>query len=742
MDKIRAPYNFVPLAANVVTPDWSVSASHDVPFPDGICGTLSLRAVAQTPVFTRDGGSERGKLQGFFKLRDGTHALPGTTVKGCIRSVLEIASFGRMWRVNQDTYGVRDLHNPELYGKHMAAVQEGLHGRKEPLPLVGAGWLERDANNYIVIRPCDFAKIEYRTLMQIARDRGVRSFSPGTRQSAPDKYAAWGAASRQVNVGVEWLRGPVLRGGAPVRFGKVSGAGGSPGTLVFTGQPSEWRPDDARRRPGGGHPKHHDFVFLDTPPIRPITVTNDVWRAFQFVHSAGGESHATTDAPNEEWKFWRDRYLRREPVPVFYLVEGGQLRAMGLAMMFRLAYRYSVGDAIRNTQPDSLPPLGEPASARQQTPDLAQTIFGYVMDGAEGAAGKGRVSFGTLRLEGAPRLAEEVSAVLGAPKASYYPNYVEQGADGGGPARLPGGQPRYSTYMDEGVRVRGWKRYQPKTRPIKPPPPATSTGKAALSEHVGTRFLPLAAGSTFSGAVRVHNLLPVELGALLWALDFGGHPGAMHTIGMGRPLGYGAVTFEVAAHALETVRGEPVDLAACVQAYAAWMERQVAGWASSRQVHELLALAVPLANPEDGRHMRLDHPDFRNEFVTAKKEGMYLEPAGKSTWRARAATSVPSDGGRREPQAGPVAAGGGAPAQATAPIGAGRSPQLAGLLAEIDTLKGHNFAGRLSGVVARARALGTADRAEAGRALIARMEQVWKDGKKNPLYPEIRGWVG
>ena len=39
-----------------------------------------------------------------------------------LRSVVEIASYGKMERMNDRYYGVRDLRNRDLYGKHMADI--------------------------------------------------------------------------------------------------------------------------------------------------------------------------------------------------------------------------------------------------------------------------------------------------------------------------------------------------------------------------------------------------------------------------------------------------------------------------------------------------------------------------------------------------------------------------------------------------------------------------------------------
>lgn len=641
LDHVRAPYNFVPLSSRVVLPEWSGAVRQDHPFAEGICGRLEVEIEAVTPIFIR------GEGERFFCSPDGAFALPGSSLRGMLRNVVEIATFSRLSRVNDHRYGVRDLYNRELYGKHMSAIHEG-----RPTPLVSAGWLRRntadDSEEFpAVLTPCSFAKIEYGLLEQLARERGVRGFDPGRKQSSPDKYRAWGSASREVEVQLDASkRLEANPPGSPPRigaFGKVQRLGGSTqGTLVFTGQPSRWNRAQMQKRRGAGNPKHHDFVFHDPIPERQMKVAQEIWKDFRFVHSDGGEQHRLTDGANPEWLYWlKSAFLKDEPVPVFFLLnDDSTLRAMGLAMMFRLPYKTSTKEAVSNAQPL--------AFTEPERRDLSELIFGYVPTDRRDDADpehrglKGRVSVGLGRPEGEPKELSKVTAVLGTPKASYYPNYVEQRDDGPGrpPATGSDGKPRYQTWMDEDAKARGWKRFQVRTELAQPTLPTKGDGSVMDISRVGTSFRPLDAGTRFQAPIRVHNLLPEELGALLWALDFGGDPEALHSLGMAKSMGYGAVRLKVTSTDLDRVDGQPVDLDRCRQAFIDYMEGQLSGeeggWRGSREIFELLTLAQPAPSDRlpDLRHMRIDHPDFRNEFQNAKLQGLSLSSAGADlAWR-------------------------------------------------------------------------------------------------------------
>lgn len=657
LDRIHAPYNFAPISRDVCWPEWSGHASQDIPFEDGICASLTYTIHAETPIFTRGEEKERVLHHRRLPEPDGRYFFPGSSVRGAIRNVLEIVTFSKLSRVNDHTYGVRDLHNRDVYGKHMAEIMRTSNqGRPEPVPLVSAGWLEiareaeqdEGAPDQVVARihPCHFAKVPYGILLDIARKKNNHRFNPGRKQSSPEKYRDFGVSGKPE----EWAQQKSLldaaldilalrpRGqsssGVPYvsDFGRAScEPGGTWGRLVFTGQPSEWRPNAPKRR-GAGNAKHHDFFFYtrQNEALRPLNVTRKVFAAFEFVHSDRGQQNRLTAQPNEEWKFWERLYRKGDRIPVFFLQnKDGSLRAFGLAMMFRLAYEHSTRDAVLHGQPD----------AASWDLDFAETLLGRVPFRSEDTYKelKGRVVFGHAVAPKANVL-PTVTAVLGAPKASYYPSYVEQKPDER--EVKPGARPtgEYRTYMDKGTVVRGWKRYRPfQAANLRPPLPAKST------ERVQTRFLPLDRGTTFQGTLHLHNVRPVELGALLWAMRLGGEPEVFHTLGMARSLGFGRsrITVEPPAR-LERNDGTTISLEECEQAFQEHMEAWAAaqkipgGWRGSQQIFQLLASARPFEKAADGRSMMLDHPDFRNEFNEAKKSKLVLNPAGSPDDWARA----------------------------------------------------------------------------------------------------------
>lgn len=541
--------------------------------------------------------------------------------------------------------------------------------------------------------PCHYAKVHYDELTALGTSHGVRGFRPGDKQSSVHKYEAWAkgsaglAATARVEVfarngtaGLSGLPrigdyGRVERGSlakAPAA-GSSLPAGTTAGTIVFTGQPSYW---DGKRA-GKGSPKHHDFFFYGAAgPAIPVSFS--VRQAFSQVHKGSGEQHRLDDNPNREWKYWLERMRRGVRVPVFFLTkDGGDLRAMGLAMMFRLAYDHGTRDAVQAAQ------AGWDQGDGQLKLDLAEQIFGRV---DKSMSLRGRASIETAVEVGQAEVRDAVTAVLGSPRASYYPNYLEQSTErqryGTPPKqvmqRSGRERPDYQTYMNKMVRARGWKRYVQREVEMKAPPlPTRKRGEVEeTNPDVGTTFKPLAASARFRTHLVVHNLRPFELGAILWCLDFGGRSQCRHGLGMAKSLGYGSVRIEVNSTGsdLQSVDGRGVDLAKAREAFAEQMERRIPGWSHSHQIAQLVALATPIPESENDnyRHMQIEHPRFGNEFAEAKKLGLalapMLDPAEVQRGRPAAGSRGPGPRGGTAPAgSAPAPAGQRVPAMPTTP---------------------------------------------------------------------------
>ncbi|HRI14739.1 MAG TPA: TIGR03986 family CRISPR-associated RAMP protein [Verrucomicrobiota bacterium] len=673
---IPSPYNFVPLSDRVYFPEWAAQVSHDVPFSDGVSGWLEIEIEAMTPIYIRSGSDLPGETpqerqirlanadwQDFFRVcPGGPYAIPGSTLRGMLRSVVEIASFGKFCGVDRKRFGYRDLNLPDIYNDRLTETTAPNTFR----PRAQAGWLSvvsrADGSVSWQIQPCEFARVEQEQLETTFKLED----SLGKPQFAKHKYKTWAPRDLTLSFSASDLKRHRHsdRGRQPTwleyRLADITENAES-GFLVFTGQPSSRYGDKSNPAERKPHQKHQEFIFF-TPrgqqPKPPIDVPDDVKANFLFIHS---EPDGIT--PNDGWGFWRRKleapteFLAELPgVPIFYLekivlhADGTKSKALslGLALMFRLPYANDLGTLIECQQPDAF-------SARS---DLAELVFGRVCEPGRSKRGdqrglgnalKGRLACDTL-LEVAGKRPSTAGSfeetVLGQPRPTYYPNYLEQPIRDGGSGRIAqkelisdNGQrrsvPAYVTYADDDAQLRGWKRY-----PVGSNALAGDDLPKPQTDRVATRFRPLPAGARFSGKLRVHNLRPVELGALIWATTWGHglispeNQPYRHSLGMAKPYGYGSVRLTIKSWNLRAQADleslEEAALTSAQREFCLAMEEFRPGWQNCNQLTQLMAMADP--RRALGQPGSLEYPQLktgghrRNDFADAKAEGLALLP--------------------------------------------------------------------------------------------------------------------
>lgn len=585
MTEVTTPYRFIPLSPLIVLPAWADHVSHDHPLEDGLCGELTLRLTAHTPLCVGGEQSkpterEPGRVH-FFRDPAGKPAISGTSLKGMLRNVLEIGSFGRFRQVEDQRLGVRDLSDARNF--YCQAIV-----RRQ----VRAGWLQFREGRWRIV-PCVFSRLHQRDLIAALRvddERWKRC------ASAPKRYELIGLCpsirfereGNMPNNSLQWLA-------VPKPEGSLSGR------VVVTGQPG---PDYTRPKA-----KKYEFIFHDSVD-EPIEVTPAVMNGFRQIHEE-----------TEEWSFWSkklDQGRLEDGVPVFYHDDAsGVVVSMGLAMMYKLPYKHSIHEAIAHTHPGHL---------EGSAPDIADLIFGYLGDD-ERSGRRGRVNIGTAFIEAGPNGETpeprfNPNCILNGPKPTFYPAYVRQDGRGNG----------FRTLMEASAEVSGWKRY-----PLKPVAFPQINAKAVDNMKVQVRLETVPSESRFITKLRFHNLRPVELGALLWAVDFGGRHDRRHGLGMGKPFGLGQVSLEVIGHRIRAndpsriaTDDELMLLQACRLDFIDFMDGvlrdagQAAGWEASAPIKALLEQALPSRDSHG-----LDYLPEPKAFVALRKNQALEEVRAK-----------------------------------------------------------------------------------------------------------------
>lgn len=381
---IKAPFNFVPLNTEVYFPEWADQISHDVPFSDGLSGELNLSITAETPILV--GGERKREEDGythvyFVQSPSGGCYIPGSTLKGTIRSVLEILSNGKMKQCSDTRFPIRDVNIREY------------RNLLNP-DIVHCGWLRMKNEKYI-LEDCGFP----RRLSIFEIDRLLRTdirnnrLANDTQRTAKWKYDKIGNKSLEVRFVDDPEQATSQQDRR--RFVRLVKSGGTAGTIVLTGQPNKR--------------KKYEFVFPHVPNPRTVEVSACVMKDFT-------DTHLNSTDYNE---FRKPQLMSGKRIPIFFFYDRDEIQvdAIGLTSMFKIPSFNSVHDGIRGATNNLLSPKM----------DLAECMFGKTDD--NNGSLKGRVHFGHAMLNGQPNWAEVVNPVLGQPHASYYPLYLRTGLD-------------------------------------------------------------------------------------------------------------------------------------------------------------------------------------------------------------------------------------------------------------------------------------------------------------------------
>lgn len=558
---ITAPFNFVPLNEKVYHPDWADQVSHDIPFEDGESGEIEITLTAKSPIFVRDHDQQTR----FCHYKD-TFFIPGSSVKGMVRSVLETISFSKMRPevFDDNTYAVRDLRNRELYMSKMKPEN------------TYCGWLKKTEDGY-VIEDCGIpGRIRHEEIDKIYDIKFAAQFKQGKfKNKAADKTAFKKynlIKSKEFRHRFRYLKKDVNR-----EIYEYDENGPKEGTLVLTGQPS------ARKEPHKGKPsgKIYEFIFFDSK--RELPVDKSVYENFLFAYF---DKRETEPKESPDWTFWKKRLQQGEKVPVFFQKEGNRVAHFGLSYLYKLPYKHSIGHGI-------------PQSHKDTKADLAQTIFGYVEKSTNSAL-KGRVQFSHFKAVQNVKELQSRTEILGTPRASYYPMYIRQ-RDGN----------LYKTYMDEDFSIAGRKRYP--VHESATPKKTVDTG----NENVGTHFQPLDKGVVFKGKLRYHNLKKAELGALLSALTFHNTPATFHSLGLAKSLGYGKVEITLEGLGKDDIRNY-------LKAFESDITLQIPNWIESPQLKELLTMASEQNNSGNSELAYMELKEFAANKRNESRD--YLRP--------------------------------------------------------------------------------------------------------------------
>jgi CRISPR-associated protein (TIGR03986 family) len=542
--RARAPYNFVPLPANIVTTD--MPPSQDRYHDDTHTGWFDCEMETCSPFYVRgmmtldqfDKADKKAKELSVeeklerapfysYKQKDGQPApvIPGSSLRGMLRSLVEIVGYGKMKWVN---------NSPSITFRAVAAPRED--PLSEPYrQIIGqfsrevrAGYLKKTDKGEWFIQPAltpkdkgwpdqsAFLKVKEK---QIPTDAISDFYYFDDPEYLPDYfYVSFDTTERRNRFG---------RYTEVTRIGDEELGYKHEGVLVCSGNMLETNQKGLKSRR-----RNHALVLPEKPNAKPLRLPDQL-----------KDAYLNSLTPFQQEDLWGKESgwpagVLENGAPVFYVTDkkSGEVLWFGHTPNFRVPAQIVPGKVT--TPADLIPEHLRDASE----PDLAEVIFGWIEKKEtkkDQCAGRVFVTDANLiEAKDNPWYSEKpiTPATLGSPKVTTFQHYLAQDAAKG---HNPDNRQSLAHYIHstEQTELRGHKLYWHKGAA----PPISNT--ANVSESQLTRIKPVRQGVKFSFRVHFENLKPEELGALAWALTLPGEDGQIyrHKLGMGKPLGMGAV---------------------------------------------------------------------------------------------------------------------------------------------------------------------------------------------------------
>ncbi len=516
----HAPYNFVPLNEKVVTVSDPIP-DFDAYHADKNTGWIKVEIETKTPLYIRDTLTQEqdkaGEQSSDFFSPGGKLRIPGSSLRGMIRALVEIVSFGKFGACDSDKLlyfrGLADKSNlRKEYQERMSSYDRKA---RRAVYKMSAGVLRRRKNsfNYEILPSGHFTSI----LKKEARENV---------QQIGQRYAEF-------------------------NFYKLP-----EGYLVVSGDMQN---------------KKRDWL-IDFPEsnAKSIPIPEDDVRNYQ------NDITRAEDVPD-----LISLADKGHDVPCFYVIwadqQGNDRVSFGHTAMFRLAYKKTIGEhlpqqLITNRWEITEERLGwmqksgvsgkiikqlrtwerkefsdQEALEKQLAPLVAQVKknkqeqckkailkHAKVCGFAEAIFGNettfaGRVFFEDAFLQEGQqnvRMGEGTPKILSSPKPTTFQHYLVQTSDNN----------RQLNHYSRNSAIRGNKLYWHKSGEH-----WQEKNQQEITKHRTqyTKINPVKPGIKFIGHIRFENLSDQELGALLFALEL--PEGCCHKLGMGKPLGLGSV---------------------------------------------------------------------------------------------------------------------------------------------------------------------------------------------------------
>ncbi|MEH1966538.1 TIGR03986 family type III CRISPR-associated RAMP protein [Nostoc sp.] len=531
--KAIAPYNFVELPDKIVSAELETNGKlrdNNRYYSDRYTGRIECILTTSSPLYIRCGltkeefecGTEAKDLPDFYYIDSITKkpVLPGSSLRGMLRTLIEIISFSKISPVSDyQRLFFRAVATLPKDDSLAQAYRQFIDSSK-----VKAGYLKRDGDTWKI---------------QAAKEIRVNNTSTSFAWVKEEDLSSDDFPEFKIFDDPDYLPQDT-----PISFQKITKPKGrfiaedvtiprqyplNQGKLVTSGNMKETSdPDSESIR------SYHCVVFAPNPNLNKTYIIHP--------EAINHYLNALTDFQKQP-PFDEKLGMLQENRPVFYCQSQQEniVTLFGHSPNFRIPYSPN-GDGKAATVVDFIPKNLRDDSIT----DIAEAIFGFVRR-VQQPEGKEQNRAGRISVSDAICLSSAndifmtqgviIPKILASPKPTTYQHYLVQ------PKEINANKSQlkhYASQPTEETVIRGHKLYWHKESN----PNIQHPNPNEVKDTQTTQIKPIKLGVTFKFNIQFENLSNVEIGALIWILDIAQNNNYRLSLGMGKPLGMGAVKIE------------------------------------------------------------------------------------------------------------------------------------------------------------------------------------------------------
>ena len=509
-----APYNFIPFYSGIVPPDREQKGlpAFNRKTKDTVSGVISYQMEFLTPVIAARYPQEGEENGAFFRDAQGHMCLPGSSLRGHIRTNCEILSLSAPDEIEDQTFLFRSVadscptlqeqYNERIKGNNNHTLPKGIY----------AGEIKHEGDDYwmymlktinghpiIRLKENDLEELQFK----LEKDERFSEAEIHGENYIPFRKACYFTADpngyvKSIRIADNKKKPGELRG-----------------MLIGSGQIEK--------------KKSYYLVSAEHDGNRIKIELNTIENYKNDLEINIGKKNSGGNAEKVN-NFYR-LPDRGDGKIFFYIYDKNRenIRDFGATPYMRLHYNHSISAGMKNVV------------RPEKGLDYVHAMFGQIGETLSDSR-KTRVYFENAVLTNPNETKiEPVSLLLAGPSAKSYKMYLEQ-------PDITGRNTK--TYNDSNFKLRGYKFYWKRGKETTERPVSTkadaATSEEEKNQNISSHFEKLGGHPVFQGRIRFENLYEDELGLLLMALrvHYDKPVEETQSIGSGKPYGFGKFRFK------------------------------------------------------------------------------------------------------------------------------------------------------------------------------------------------------